>query len=158
MTAVAPQITTQSLDANLSSNELESMLANLEAGISTYPEDLRLVYEQSVGDLSWARNSFGDQASDIEGMSARDLAMSHCLMFASAFAVSASSLPGRELIEVSVTSTEILEVVTNAGFPAREFLSQYGKYGNQFTWKLLNLTGRISGSGNQTAPDLVKGV
>ncbi|MFK5923850.1 MAG: hypothetical protein QM496_16860 [Verrucomicrobiota bacterium] len=152
MTAAALEISTQN------QNTLESMLARLEATISTYPEDLRLIYEQSAADLSWAKGQFGEEASDFEGMSKRDLAMSHCLMFTLAFAVSASSLPGRELIEVPVTSTEILEVVTNAGLPAREFLSQYGKYGNQFTWKLLNLTGRISESSDQIAPDLVKGV
>lgn len=131
---------------------IEPMLAELEASIASYPQDLCETYKRCAAELHWTKDVFGDEASEFEGMCERDLAKAHCLMFASAFAASVSGLPGREIEETPIASANILDVVTATGLPPREFLRHYG---NLFTWKLLNLTGRISGDSNQPVPDLV---
>jgi len=137
---------------------IEAQLAKLESSIAEYSKDLCETYDQSKAKFHWASDCFGDEASEFDGLLARELALIHRLMFASAFVVSAASLPSRDIADTPVESTAILDAVTEAGLPPREFLSHYGKYGNQFTWKLLKLTGRISGSSNQPIPDLVEGV
>jgi hypothetical protein len=138
-------------------NTMSSMLEELEVGITKYPQALREVYEDGREELTWSQGDFGSEPSAFDGLSKADLATAHQLMYASAFAASAACLPGWGVPSVAVPSTSILDVITDAGLPPREFLRQYGKYGNQFTWKLLKLTGRISESKYQPAPDLEKG-
>ncbi len=137
---------------------IDPVLAEIETSIAGYPLDLRKVYDQSTADLHWSKDIFGNEASDFTGLCNKELALAHRLMFASAFAASAAGLPGRELEKVPVASTRILDIVTGAGLPPREFLRHYGEYGNQFTWKLLKLTGRISDSNDQSIPDPVEGL
>lgn len=136
---------------------VKTLLLELEAGIAKYPKDLCDDYSHSKAKFQWGGDDFGDDPSEIKGLSEQDLAAMHQLMFASAFAASATSLPDRKITTTSIESTAILDAVTEAGLPAREFLRHYGSYGNQFTWQLLKLTGRIRESSNQTAPALVNG-
>jgi len=135
-----------------------ALLAEFEGSIADYPQDLRNEYALSKKDFEWADDTFGDERSEHKDLCSRDLALIHRLMFASAFAASISSLPSRDVANTPVESTTILDVVTEAGLPARDFLRYYGMYGNQFTWKLMKLTGRISENSRQPAPNLVKGV
>jgi len=134
------------------------LLAELEAGISDYPKDLRDDFALSKAEFEWQGSDFSDEKSEVKNLCERDLALIHQLMFASAFAASAASLRDRNITSPSIDSTAILDAVTEAGLPTRDFLRYYGAYGNQFTWKLLKLTGRIRESSNQPAPDLVNGV
>lgn len=136
---------------------IKSLLDELEASIAGYPEDLRDDYAQSKTEFRLDEDEFDDKDAQVKELNARELVPIHQLMFASAFAASASSLVGRDIAESPIKSTSILDAVTEAGLPAREFLRCYGKYGNHFTWKLMKLTGRISENSNQIAPDLVKG-
>ena len=138
--------------------KISTLHKELEDSIADYPQDLRQNYAESKASFEWQEDAFGDEKSEVKGLSARDLASLHRLMFASAFAASATSLPDRNLADTHIESTTILDTVTEAGLPAREFLRHYGAYGNHFTWKLLKLTGRISESSDQTAPALVPGV
>lgn len=134
------------------------MLAKLESGIVGYPDDLREDYTLAKEGFHWAKDIFGSEASDIKGLRGKELALIHRLMFAAAYVASTISLPGRDVEGTAVGSTEILDAVTAAGLPPREFLNNYAKYSNEFTWKLLKLTGRIGGSKSQPAPALVEGV
>jgi len=141
-----------------STEEIKDLLEELESCIADYPEDLREIYAQGKVDLPWQEDVFGDETSEVKGLSARNLALIHRLMFASAFTASVTSLPDRGIDTACIASTTILDAVTEAGLPPRDFLHHYGKYGNQFTWKLMKLTGRISENSSQPSPDLVKGV
>jgi len=132
--------------------------AELEACIATYPDDLRKDYEESKAEFRIDEDEFEDKTSGLKSPSPKELAPMHRLMFASAFTASASSLLNKDIPNTPIESTTILlDALTEAGLPAREFLRCYGKYGNHFTWKLMKLTGRISENSNQLAPDLVKG-
>lgn len=136
---------------------IQALHAELEACIATYPDDLRKDYEESKTELRVDEEEFEDKTSDVKSLSSKELGPMHQLMLASAFTASASSLLNKDIANTSIESTTILDALTEAGLPAREFLRCYGKYGNHFTWKLMKLTGRISENSNQTAPDLVKG-
>ncbi|MCF6314063.1 MAG: hypothetical protein L3J39_16570 [Verrucomicrobiales bacterium] len=136
---------------------MTSMLEELELGITKYPQALREIYQHGREESKWTQDEFGVEPSGFDGLSMANLAAAHQLMYASAFAASAACLPGWGVPPVAVPSTSILDVITDAGLPPREFLRQYGKYGNQFTWKLLKLTGRISESKYQPAPNLKSG-
>lgn len=136
---------------------IRALLAELEAGISEYPEDLRNDYAESKAEFRLDRDDFEDKESEVKTLSTEELTAIHQLLLASAFAASASSLSDKDIADTPIESTTILDAVTEAGLPAREFLRCYGKYGNHFTWKLMKLTGRISENSNHTAPDLVKG-
>lgn len=135
-----------------------TLLEELEDSIAKYPQDLRDEYAQSSKEFEWGSDQFGDEKSEYKDLCARDLALIHRLMFAAAFAASISGLPNRDIPNTPIESTTILDAVTEAGLPAREFLRFFGMYSNQFTWKLMKLTGRISENSSQPAPRLVKGV
>jgi hypothetical protein len=137
---------------------IEEMLARLEVSIAGFPDDLQQDFAQAKATFHWAKGIFGSEASDIKGLRGEELALIHRLVFAAAFVASVSSLPGRDIEGSGLGSTEILDAVASAGLPPREFLNYYAKYGNEFTWKLLKLTGRIGGSKDQPAPALVEGV
>lgn len=137
---------------------IEKMLTKLESSIASYPLDLREYYARDKEGFHWAKDIFGSEASDIKGLRGSELSLMHRLMFAAAFVASTINLPGRHIEGTAVASTEILDAVIAAGLPPREFLNNYAKYSNEFTWKLLKLTGRIGGSRNQPAPALVEGV
>lgn len=137
---------------------IEEMLAKLEGSIAVFPEDLQRDFAQAKATFHWAKDIFGSEASDIKGLRGEELASIHRLIFAAAFVASVTSLPGRDIEGPGFGSTEILDAVASAGLPPREFLNFYAKYGNEFTWKLLKLTGRIGGSKDQPAPALVEGV
>ncbi len=137
---------------------IKDLLDELDASIANYPDDLRAEYAQGKEELCLNDAEFDDSESEVKGLCPRELTSIHRLMFASAFVASASSLLGRDIDNTPIKSTTILDAVTEAGLPAREFLRCYGKYGNYFTWKLMKLTGRISENSAQPTPDLVKGV
>ncbi len=137
---------------------IEEMLAKLENSIAGYPDDLRQDYVRAKEEFHWAKDIFGNEASDVKGLRGEQLALIHRMIFAAAFAASVTSLPDRDIEGSTFGATEILDAVSAAGLPPREFLNYYAKYGNEFTWKLLKLTGRIGGGSSQPAPALVEGV